>query len=430
MAGRSGAAVLKSNVPEIYAKRPWRLSTASLLCVAALGLGACSGGRRVPHRDGGSGDGATDGSIDGAGRDTSVDTTFDPDAACASVGVTAEVGRLPVDIIWVVDNSASMEPAIRQVQAGLNDFASRIASSGLDYRVIMISLRGPGAPPSGRYAVCIPPPLAGDASCGNGDRFFQTTVDVRSTQPLEQFLGTLGQTTGYADGDTRGGPPWRDWLRPEATKTVVVVTDDNSRLTADEFEHFRGGANPYNSRNQLPPGVLDSSWGGIFDGYLFDAIYGWGSASDPTVPCTYSDGTPVEASGEVYTELVRRTGGVRAKICAGPSAWGPFFDAVASSVEGASRIDCELALPPPPDAMMLDPGKVNVVLSLDGAASTLRRVPEGMSCPAEGGWRYDADASPTKVILCPASCDAAQAAVTTAGGAGVDVQFGCDSLLI
>ena len=418
-----------------HSNRPVGLVSTSLLptlLLAALALAACSNSRRSPARDGG-GDADADGDVgDGATdadhNDASVDSAFDPDAACASVGVSAEVARLPVDIIWVIDNSGSMEPAIRQVQDGLNAFAARILASGLDYRVIILSLRGPSAP-AGRYPVCIPPPLAGDSSCGDGTRFFQSTMNIKSTQPLEQFLGTLAQTAGYADGESRGGPPWQAWLRPEATKTIVVVTDDNSRLTANEFEHFSAGVDPFNSTS-LPDGILAPSWGGIFDGYLFDAIYGWNSASDATEACVFADGTPAAASGETYTELVRRTGGVRAKICDGASAWGPFFDAVASSVEGASRIDCELALPPPPDAMMLDASKVNVVLGLDGVQTTLPRVPEGGVCPSTGGWHYDSDATPTQVILCPTSCDTAQEAVRSAGGASVDVQFGCDSLLI
>src|SRR5262249_6492619 len=153
-----------------------------------------------------------------------------------------------------------------------------------------------------------------DLHCGNGARFFHTSVDIRSTQPLEQFLGTLGQTAGYTAGELKGGDPWRDQLRDGATKTIVLVSDDNSRLSADEFEHFTGGTNPNNS-NDLPPGILDSSWGGLFDGYAFDGIYGWGDAADPNVKCTYPDGTHPPSSGKTYSDLVSRTTGVRAHIC-------------------------------------------------------------------------------------------------------------------
>ena len=269
-------------------------------------------------------------------RDVSVDMSIAPDAACTSRSASATLTRLPVDIIWEVDNSVSMAPAIDQVIAGLNSFASLIGTRGLDYRVVMLSLRNATrrvtVAGSARYAVCIPMPLAGNDSCGNGERFFHSSVDIKSTQPLEQLLGTLGQTRGYTAGESRGGEAWRSFLRPEATKTVVVVTDDQSRLSPDDFEHFRGGTNPNNSGLTLPPGLLDASWSGLFAGYTFSAIYGWGSETDPGALCTYMDGSRPASAGSAYTTLVARTGGVRAHICDGAAAWTPFFESVATAV--------------------------------------------------------------------------------------------------
>ncbi|MFT3763942.1 MAG: hypothetical protein QM820_00215 [Minicystis sp.] len=278
------------------------------------------------------------------------ETPIEPDAACAAVSAEAQVTVLPVDIIWMVDNSASMVSAISQVQQGLNAFASTIGASGLDYQVIMLSLRGATSPVmvggSARYPICIPQPLAGDASCGDGPRFFQSSIDVRSTQTLEQFLGTLGQTAGYTASDARGGPPWAQHLRPAATKTIVMVTDDNARLSATEFETFAGGKNPFNTLT-LPHGILNPSWNGLFDKYLFSGIYGWGSATDPSLVCHFPDQTLPASPGPTYSTLVQKTGGVRAQICAGAAAWQPFFDAVAQAVVQTAKLSCELAIPKP-----------------------------------------------------------------------------------
>jgi hypothetical protein len=277
------------------------------------------------------------------------DAMLDPDAACASAVEQATVEKLPVDIIWVIDNSASMAPAIDEVQAGLNDFATLVESKGLDYHVIVLGLRGVGSVTvngSQRYAVCIPPPLSADNNCGNGAKFFQSSIDIRSTQPLEQLLGTLGQTAGYQPGDEKGGEAWAPFLRASATKTIVVVTDDNARLSATDFESYAGGPNPFNSLT-LPPGILDPSWNGLFQDYLFDGIYGWGSDVDPSVKCTFPDQTQPASAGVTYTTLVNKTGGVRAKICEGNAAWTTFFDAVAEAVLESSKPACEVAIPMP-----------------------------------------------------------------------------------
>lgn len=361
---------------------------------------------------------------------TSEEPPITEDAACAAAVSEATVEKLPVDIIWLVDNSASMEPAIAQIKLGLNAFASLIAAKNLDYKVIMLSLKSKTSPitfnGSTRYPVCIPPPLAGDDNCGNGARFFQSSIDLKSTQPLEQFLGTLGQTAGYLPGDARGGEPWKQELRPSATKTIVVVTDDNARLSATDFEHFAGGKNPFNTLT-LPPGILDPSWNGLFDGYLFSGIYGWGSTVDSTVKCTYPDTTTPPSSGPTYTTLVQQTGGVRAKVCDGAAAWQPFFDAVAQAVNDTAKLSCELAIPEPPSGT-IDPTLVNVGLVSAGVTTYVPKVASAAAC-AGGGFYYDNEQSPTKVILCKTTCDEAQAMVGPNKPGKIEVLFGCETIL-
>jgi len=346
--------------------------------------------------------------------------------ACATATVTPVRERVPVDVVFVVDNSASMEPAVAQVQSGINAFASLVASKGLDYKVVMLSLRGVGPQTVGgktRYPVCVPAPLGG-AECANGPRFAHVVVDIKSTQPLEQLLGTLGQTTGYQPGDERGAEPWASELRAGATKSFVIVTDDDSRLSAVDFESFGGGANPNNSNLTLPPGLLHGSRAGAFAGYTLSAIYGWGSTSDPAVRCSYPGGGQPAASGAVYTKLIAKTGGARARICDGASAWGPFFDAVATAVERSSRVACEMPIPKPASGEV-DPALVNVRVG-DGTP-LVPRVVDDAACGGGEGWYYDVPSTPTKVVLCPTSCERAQAK----GGATprTELVFGCKSVI-
>jgi hypothetical protein len=413
-----------------------RLSPLSVLVFAA----ACEAGV-APSGDsdgptssstttaGGGGDGGAPGN-GGASSTGGSTSTFSEggqgaggEPACTGVTAEATLEALPVDIIWMVDNSNSMEPAIAEVKAGMNDFAALIAASSLDYKVILLSKRGTGA-----LEICIPQPLAGDASCGNGPLFFQSSVDVLSTQPLEQFLGTLGQTNGYMFGQPRGGEPWAQELRPEATKTIVVVTDDNARLSATQFQTFAGGQNPFNSLT-LPPGILDPSWNGLFDGFLFSGIYGWGDPNDPSVTCEFPDMSSPSSSGPTYTTLVQLTGGVRAKICDGAPAWASFFDSVAQAVVQSSQVDCVLAIPPPPQGEELDIDKVNVDLVSGDDVTVVPNVGDPAGCGGGDGWYYDDPASPANVVLCPASCEQAQELAGPNQPGKVEVRFGCDTVV-
>jgi hypothetical protein len=413
-----------------------------LLLAAALALGACttrSPGHKVDPVD------ATVPPVDLGTPDLGpvdmyrppVDMPFDPDMACTSASSAAVIERLPADIIWVVDNSASLSQEIENVQAGINSFADYIAATGVDYRVIMLSKRGVGASGS-IYQICVPPPLAGDAACGNGARFFHSNIEILSTQPLEQILGTLGQTTGYGPLDARGGEPWRDWLRPGASKMFVVVTDDNARLSPSNFEHFRGTGAPHvpvvppppgsppewtnpatvATTLFLPPGILEPEWGGIFDGYKMSAIYGYDAGC-----------TTASSPGPTYTELVTSTGGVRADICAPPAAWGTFFEQIATEVVASTGISCELAVPPPPDGLTFSPGRINVQVVVGGVPTLLYKTVDGLAgcASAPNGWYYDDEVTPTKVILCPGACDLAQGTPGTTD-TRVDVQFGCQTI--
>lgn len=353
-------------------------------------------------------------------------------ASCASVSSTAQREPLPVDIVWIVDNSSSMQPAVAEVQAGLNAFAGLIENKGLDYKVIMLSLRGTSPVQSGnsfRYPVCIPPPLGG-ANCGNSARFFHAALDVQSTQPLEQILGTLGQTQGYTPGQSRGGEAWAQELRPNATKSIVVVTDDNSRFPGVSFEMFPGGDNPNTGGLVLPPGILHPSRGDAWKGYVMSGIYGWGSDLDPSIRCTYPGGAKPPSSGYEYSAIIQKTGGVRAQLCAGSSAWGPFFDGVAQAVLANARVACELAIPAG-DGGAVDPEKVNVRVDDGTTAPVLvSRVSDLAACAGAEGWYYDVPSAPTKLFLCPASCDAAQSKDPTTGAPPkVDVLFGCASVV-
>lgn len=357
---------------------------------------------------------------------------MDPDSACAAVTEQAKTELLPVDIIWMVDNSVSMKPAIEQLTAGLNAFTDLIAGKSLDYRVIMLSLRSKTSPVTiaggTRYPVCIPPPLAGDDQCGNGPRFFHSSMDVRSTQTLEQFLGTLGQTAGYTPTDEKGGEPWKDQLRPGATRTIVVASDDNARLGSQSFEHFSGGTNPFNSLT-LPPGILEPVWNGMFDSYVFDAVYGWGSDTDDGMKCTYQDSSQPPSSGLTYTELVKKTGGVRAKICDGASAWQPFFEAVAQAVFATSKLSCALPIPTPSQGTV-DKNKINVQIVGDSSTTQLFKVADESACDQQGGWYYaDTDGGEQKVVLCPASCDLAQTQVGAGKNGRIEVLFGCQTIV-
>ncbi|MND04728.1 hypothetical protein D3C83_251350 [compost metagenome] len=59
-----------------------------------------------------------------------------------------------------------------------------------------------------------------------------------------------------------------------------------------------------------------------------------------------------------------------------------------------------------------------------GSAATMPFVGDASRC-AGGGWYYDDPAAPSRILLCPSSCDA----VNDGSGGRVDIALGCETVL-
>lgn len=90
-------------------------------------------------------------------------------------------------------------------------------------------------------------------------------------------------------------------------------------------------------------------------------------------------------------------------------------------------LGCDYQIPTPPNSKPLVPDQVNVSYTPKGMGTpvVLLRAKDGDGCNGQPGWYFDDDGTPTKIVLCPASC----ATVQLDPAAEVDVLFGCDSQL-
>jgi len=101
-----------------------------------------------------------------------------------------------------------------------------------------------------------------------------------------------------------------------------------------------------------------------------------------------------------------------------------FLDAM-NAIRGKA-LGCEFLLPKPSGNGTIDFSKVNVYYTQKGAnkGNYLPQVQNASQCKSNPGWYYDNPNSPTKIVLCPASCDQ----VKNAGGS-VDIQLGCQTIV-
>jgi hypothetical protein len=196
------------------------------------------------------------------------------------MGMTA--ARAPVDIILFVDTSGSMTEETAAVNQNMNRLASIMGASGLDYRVVMVARRGTGS-----LQVCIPAPLGG-TNCADTARLRHVNQTVNSTDGLLRLVSTR--------------PQWQDFVRADALKFFVAITDDESSMSADAFN------------------AAAVAWPG-FSSYVFHSIVGYESRAE----CP-----SLARRGGVYLTLTSRTRGLAARVCS--TDWTAIFTSFARDI--------------------------------------------------------------------------------------------------
>jgi len=357
--------------------------------------------------------------------DSSIRTVTRPDAACASQSIRAEPGkRRPVDVIFVIDNSGSMTEEIAAVRHNIDrDFASIIEESGVDYRVIMLSLFGDGG-----TGVCIDPPLGG-ADCAkglestNGSRYFHYNQEIGSYDALCQILDTLDR----GQSPTRAPRGFQEWLRPEAAKAFVAITDDSARCTYtdDQIQLVVGadGADPFEDALAFHAALRAKSpqlFGGHYQFFSIVGLASSGSEPQPLFPHQPLDAdacSTAPSPGLSYQALSIATDALRYPVCEGRS-FDAVFQAIARSVIQTASAECTFQLPEAPKSQQLDLGSINLeVRDTEGApAQRFTQVKDGSECKDDHSF-YVHD----RIELCPNACRVVQRASEPV----VNILYGC-----
>lgn len=359
---------------------------------------ACIDGRCVPGSDGSlpEGDG-------GSGpRDANLPPPVDA-GPCRAINAESTVEPIPVDIIIAIDNSGSMSQEAAEVRTNINNFAAIIAASGLDYRVVLISS------PSGSTGVCVPPPLgSGTPACESGPegRLLAIHQSVASRNAPDLVLQHY--------------PAYRDFLRANAAKVFLWITDDESReYSADEFRDALAALEP--------EGMFDVQIHNAIVGFYGDTPASWSSpgagacSTLARVGATYLRLANCLTDGNEAIEGCRS--GSQARVC--ETDWTTIFEDMARGIVEGVPVVCEFAVPEPPAGLTLNLDDIGVTyLSGEEVRAELDRVAGEGAC-TDNGWYFDDPVAPTTMSLCPEACRTVQADPD----ARLDIALGCDPRL-
>lgn len=404
------------------------------------------------------------------------DVTFDyePDmggqgGACATESGQATLVKRPMDVIVVIDNSKSMQGEIQAVQARINgDFAAIIGNSGIDYRVIMVSRYGnvyrenydSGDASDSAFSICIGSPLSSltcptasgstvPAPANNPPRFYHHSTDIGSNNLWCRLLDSYHISDPISQNGRAGWTPiapngWKDFVRADAYKVFIAITDDSPTTNATNgcpgLTNDLAGAQAFDTALR----TLDGAQFGAVDGqrnYKWYSIVGMHADAanailTPDQPvetrCCTAGGTAQTVCqgttgqtltnssnpGEGYQELSRMTEGLRYPSCYNANFDG-IFNAIAQGVIEGAKASCEYDVPQPSHGIV-DVNQTKVAYKPgSGANVPLTRRASEAACAAGEGFYYSSDNS--QIHLCPATCAVVQADPQ----AKVSIDFGC-----
>jgi hypothetical protein len=292
-----------------------------------------------------------------------------------SVRVSGREASVPVDTIWALDSSFSMEDDLRRMSNNIEVFWNALLMTNVDSRTIFVSQEG--------YA---PSPPAGFSG-----RFLEVNERVGSYDAFSRFLSAH---------DFYGSR-----LRPDAVTHLIVVTDDNSREY--EWERF-----------------LTEMTNLLGHEFIFHAVASEQfppTVDNPLGVCTADDGGSAFGAGVEYYELADETGGLKMSIC--ENDWSELFDRINERIAIRIPLPCAYSLPtPPPAGVTYRPERFTVLANIPGEAGprVVPRVDGEANCEAgaDGWWFFEGS---DRVQLCASTC-----AEFEGIDARIEIDLGCD----
>lgn len=376
--------------------------------------------------------------------------------SCVFGEAKAELVKQPVDIIVLLDNSGSMIDEAAAVEANINvNFASVLAQSGVDYRMILITrhrTKPRTAPVEGEEddpneeantSMCVQAPLSNLASCEEAkepvfsERFRQYSTKLESHDSFDIALDTYEPPFDDDEREEKYDHAplgWSEWLRADTKKVFLEITDDDE-LSEDEDEDDENDeemsaadfaaalvrmAPQHFGTDPTRPNFVFHSIVGLAEKDPVTAAY-LPEEAVQTSKCTGNAGD-VTSAGETYQELSRLTGGLRFPLCQF-DAYDVVFQRIAEDVVLQRDVACDFDVPDPPRGRELNLDNVAIETSsgTGGVTTPLGQARTVDECQPDAFYVVDG-----RLNLCPQAC----AQVRSDPLAAVRVLFTCRSQII
>jgi hypothetical protein len=432
----------------------------ALLLTSATLTGSACGKQRLAGQGTGDPGGAAPG---GAGQGGAPGFVLPPPAAAGAVDAAppppagetcaAEIkqaGRLPVDLLFVVDKSTSMNleiaPAVTQwdlVREALIKFVRDPRSAELGAGLQLFPLVPRDILVCSQDTDCVPetcdPPRFGCSGTGRPCAAAGQPCNLAIPGDVCAAVPRICRSRGFAQCDGRYDDPavpvavLPGAAEPFATRLVYTRPEGMTPIEPA----VRGGLAHLRARLGTPAGTgRKAALVLVTDGFPVGcsmsipeiaAIAGESFQASPSIP-TFVIGVFSGDGGRaqmIFDELAQG-GGTDKAILVEPNADLSAKLLAALETIREAVLPCAFTIPAPRSGA-LDYGRVNLSWKSAGAGEDVLYVERAERCdPARGGWYYDvppAQGTPGQVLVCPATCERFK----TQQAATVELTFGCQT---
>jgi hypothetical protein len=408
--------------------RGWT-ALAAAFALSAAGIAACAASSDNTHdgNSNGNGNGAGAGNGVGAGDSSGAFMSGTGGGNTGSSGVGGACasshfeGKLsPLDIYIMLDKSGSMDDDNKWVNTtnALQTFVQSPEVAGIGVGLQLFPINGPPPPACNQCTDCNCIFACGCNSCTciNNVCTCSGTVDSCAVSDYATAAVEIAPLPGNASAiidvlnqtNPQGGTPTRpslegaisharDWALSNPDHKVVVV--------------FATDGEP--STSLCAPNTIPDAQQVAQDGLN-------GTPSIPTyvigVGLSLTSLNAIAAAGGTGTAYIIDSGG---------NTTQQFIDAM-NDIRESAGLDCEYQIPEPLPGEMIDFTKVNVqyIPGDGGPPEDILHAKTAADCdPLHGGWYYDDNNNPTKILMCPATC----AKIENDNQGKIDILLGCDT---
>lgn len=258
-------------------------------------------------------------------------------AGCGSSGQTysvlatgqsfkqASTGNGQLDLLWVVDNSGSMDPLQTNLNTNFNSFMEKFITEGYDYHLSVTSSDAYRAGANFRNNPALSRFSDGASSHSGIFTILASTLNPVATFVNNANLGSNGSGDERVFSSLRealGNPLNADFLRPKSFLAVVILSDEDDFSDPNRPEYSYYSSNGIPDHDYADPGLEPvSNFVTYLDGltnttaanrrYAVNAI----TVLDSACQQSHAAQSSTTIIGQRYIQMVNATKGALGSVC-------------------------------------------------------------------------------------------------------------------